>query len=134
MTEDRLIREWKFGRALSQLASQHSHAPSRSEEEAPPRRPTTMPAAAGGLGASDDPTTAEAATFTYSTRCGRELVLHQSRRSFNCGTTLWSAGQVLAGYLEQEKALFKHRSSMRVLELGAGLGLAGIVAALQVSK
>jgi len=37
-------------------------------------------------------------------------------------------------YLEQEKALFKNRSTMRVLELGAGLGLAGIVAALQVSQ
>ena len=35
-------------------------------------------------------------------------------------------------YLEQEKALFKNRGQMRVLELGAGLGLAGIVAALQV--
>lgn len=37
-------------------------------------------------------------------------------------------------YLEQEKAVFKNRSAMRVLELGAGLGLAGIVAALQVNK
>ena len=98
-----------------------------------------MPSAGGGAaaagGGGDDPTTAdEAATFSYNTRTGLNLVLHQSRRSFNCGTTLWSAGEVLARYLEQEKALFKNRGQMRVLELGAGLGLAGIVAALQVRR
>lgn len=54
-----------------------------------------MPAAGGSGG--DDPTTAdEAATFTYTTRTGLNLVLHQSRRSFDCATTLWSAGEVLA--------------------------------------
>jgi predicted nicotinamide N-methyase len=41
---------------------------------------------------------------------------------------------MLFRYLEREKALFKARESMRVLELGAGLGLAGIIAALQVSR
>lgn len=60
-----------------------------------------MPSAGGGGapagGGGDDPTTAdEATTFTYTTRTGLKLVLHQSRRSFNCGTTLWSAGEVLA--------------------------------------
>ncbi len=51
-----------------------------------------MPGSSG-----EDPTTAnEAATFIYASRCGHQLVLHQSRRSFNCGTTLWSAGEVLA--------------------------------------
>jgi len=28
--------------------------------------------------------------------CDQQLVLHQSRKSFNCGSTLWSAGLVLA--------------------------------------
>lgn len=62
--------------------------------------------------------------------CNQQLVLHQSRKSFNCGSTLWSAGLVLAKYLEQEKSLF-NKANLRVLELGAGLGLAGIVCALQ---
>lgn len=63
--------------------------------------------------------------------CDQQLVLHQSRKSFNCGSTLWSAGLVLARYLEQERSMFdKGKLTLRVLELGAGLGLAGIVCAL----
>lgn len=51
--------------------------------------------------------------------CDQQLVLHQSRKSFNCGSTLWSAGLVLARYLEQERSLFnKAKPTLRVLELG----------------
>ena len=79
---------------------------------------------------TEQSSSSDEATITYTMRTGQVLVLHQSRSTFNCGSTLWSAGEVLARYLEQEKrSLFKWPSSMKVLELGAGLGLAGIVAA-----
>jgi hypothetical protein len=35
--------------------------------------------------------------------CNQQLVLHQSRKSFNCGSTLWSAGLVLARLVIQQE-------------------------------
>jgi hypothetical protein len=63
---------------------------------------------AARTGRGEDPTTAhDEPTFTYTTRGGHQLVLHQSRRSYNCATTLWSAGEVLARSVQCVDALNK---------------------------
>lgn len=48
--------------------------------------------------------------------CDQQLVLHQSRKSFNCGSTLWSAGLVLARLVQSKEGptwkLFKNPFSV----------------------
>lgn len=53
--------------------------------------------------------------------------------SDNLGTTIWDASVILVRYMERNPQLYSRRKleGKRVLELGAGCGLAGMYFALQ---
>lgn len=53
--------------------------------------------------------------------------------SDNLGTTIWDASVILVRYMERNPQLYSKRKleGKRVLELGAGCGLAGLFFALQ---
>lgn len=53
--------------------------------------------------------------------------------SDNLGTTIWDASVILVRYMERNPQLYSRRklAGKRVLELGAGCGLAGMYFALQ---
>ncbi|XP_066263321.1 protein N-lysine methyltransferase METTL21A-like isoform X1 [Branchiostoma lanceolatum] len=61
---------------------------------------------------------------------GRELVIRQSWRELGVAAVVWDAAVVLGEYLETEVTL----TDQTVIELGAGTGLTGMVAALQGAK
>ncbi|XP_078702504.1 protein N-lysine methyltransferase METTL21A-like isoform X2 [Branchiostoma floridae x Branchiostoma belcheri] len=61
---------------------------------------------------------------------GRELVIRQSWRELGVAAVVWDAAVVLGEYLESEVSL----TDQTVIELGAGTGLTGMVAALQGAK
>ncbi|KAM0897080.1 hypothetical protein ACQ4PT_022798 [Festuca glaucescens] len=68
--------------------------------------------------------------------CGRRLTLHQSPSNFMgasgmTGAVVWDSGVVLAKFLEHaaDRGLLAVRGT-RAVELGAGCGLVGVVAAL----
>ncbi|XP_035661185.1 protein N-lysine methyltransferase METTL21A-like [Branchiostoma floridae] len=61
---------------------------------------------------------------------GRELVIRQSWRELGVAAVVWDAAVVLGEYLETEVTL----TDQTVVELGAGTGLTGMVAALQGAK
>lgn len=57
----------------------------------------------------------------------------QDPSSDNLGTTIWDASVILVRYMERNPHLYSRRKleGKRVLELGAGCGLAGMYFALQ---
>lgn len=57
----------------------------------------------------------------------------QDPSSDNLGTTIWDASVILVRYMERNPQLYSRRklAGKRVLELGAGCGLAGMYFALQ---
>ncbi|CAM9636168.1 unnamed protein product [Scytosiphon promiscuus] len=65
--------------------------------------------------------------------CGTQLNIAQDPTSDNLGTTIWDASVILVRYMERNPHLYSRRKleGKRVLELGAGCGLAGMYFALQ---
>eukprot|EP00903_Cladosiphon_okamuranus_P005605 g5577.t1 len=65
--------------------------------------------------------------------CGHQLNIAQDPSSDNLGTTIWDASVILVRYMERNPQLYSRRKleGKRVLELGAGCGLAGMYFALQ---
>ncbi|CAN0379623.1 unnamed protein product [Ectocarpus fasciculatus] len=65
--------------------------------------------------------------------CGTQLNIAQDPTSDNLGTTIWDASVILVRYMERNPQLYSRRKleGKRVLELGAGCGLAGMYFALQ---
>eukprot|EP00752_Nemacystus_decipiens_P016329 g14604.t1 len=65
--------------------------------------------------------------------CGHQLNIAQDPTSDNLGTTIWDASVILVRYMERNPQLYSRRKleGKRVLELGAGCGLAGMFFALQ---
>ncbi|CAM9901002.1 unnamed protein product [Ectocarpus sp. 4 AP-2014] len=65
--------------------------------------------------------------------CGTQLNIAQDPTSDNLGTTIWDASVILVRYMERNPQLYSRRrlEGKRVLELGAGCGLAGMYFALQ---
>ncbi|CAB1102005.1 unnamed protein product [Ectocarpus sp. CCAP 1310/34] len=65
--------------------------------------------------------------------CGTQLNIAQDPNSDNLGTTIWDASVILVRYMERNPQLYSRRrlEGKRVLELGAGCGLAGMYFALQ---
>ena len=63
----------------------------------------------------------------------RFLLFAQDPASDNLGTTIWDASVILVRYMEGNPHLYSRRKlqGKRVLELGAGCGLAGMYFALQ---
>lgn len=67
-------------------------------------------------------------TFTY---CGREIIIKQDWSGIGVAAVVWDAAEILAEYLESRPDIVKGKN---VIELGAGTGLVGIVAALQGAR
>ncbi|CAM9468607.1 unnamed protein product [Phaeothamnion confervicola] len=64
---------------------------------------------------------------------GHTLSISQDPDSLDLGTTVWDASLILSKYMEVNPSLYGTRKlrGKRVLELGAGCGLAGLAFALQ---
>lgn len=61
------------------------------------------------------------------------VLVKKDPTSDNLGTTIWDASVILVRYMERNPQLYARRKleGKRVLELGAGCGLAGMYFALQ---
>lgn len=66
--------------------------------------------------------------FTF---LGRSLIISQDWRKHGVAAVVWDAAIVMSEYLTQHQEIVRNRS---VLELGAGMGLVGMVAALAGGK